>query len=316
MTDDFATKAGMSALSMSDNPGLVEPLYQGNDYAGSNDPLHDDEFETPADEPTSEAISVAPNDKQPSAWLRTGLTVSVCRGAGDDEYLDALVSGLASLGWEVEAAVMPATASLRGAAPRIEPAQSVTSTGRLRVALGLGLGGSLAMWQGRDARLGLVDGVVAVCPFLGFNAPIYRGNQPGALRQRAFDYATKPALRALASRIECVSAYHGLGDFVSHPLSWADVVDCASHADFAGMMSDFSCPTAIILDADDPQLDVERARSQIPAMNMMASVEIRALTGDQLLHAVDHALFSVLRYHQQGHGPASTSDASQGVPNT
>lgn len=318
MTDDFATTAGMSALSMDENPGLAEPAAHGAVYSGFGDSTPDEDIESSLDQPAADSLGPLAGNSHPSAWLRTGLTVAVCRGAGDDGHVEALIAGLRSLGWEVETAAMPATASLRGSAPRIEPAGANVASGRLRVALGVGLGGSLAMWQARDARLGHVDGVVAVCPFLGFNAPIYHGNdkRQGGMRQRAFDYAARPALRMLASRIECVSAYPGLGNFVSHPLSWADLVDCASHADFSGMLSDFSCPTAIILDAEDHELDAERARSQIPAMNMMASVDIRPLSGEQLLHAVDHALFSVLRYHQQGHGPASSSDALQGAPTT
>ena len=172
------------------------------------------------------------------------------------------------------------------------------------------------MWQGWETRLGGVDGVVAVCPFLGFDSPIFHHSAKGvgAIKRRAFKLAGKAGWRPVSSRVECVSAYTGLGHFVSEPISWADLVDCAPGVEFAGLMSHVSCPTAIILDSEDPDLDVERAQAQIQAMSALVSVDIRPLEGDCLLHAVEHALFCVIRYHQEGvHTGAPVADPSNGT---
>ena len=319
MRDDFAAGGGVSALSSGEDIATVETPYASSAFAGADDPSPEDDLDistevAPAAGAT-ETAPAAPAQSYPSAYsLHYGVTVYVCRGAGDCDHVDALVEALRGSGWEVELSAPPIAHAQPG--ERIEPGSHAGGDARLRVALGLGLGGSRAMWQGWDARLGHVDGVVAVCPFLGFDSPIFHHSAKGVgvIKRRAFKLAGKSGWRPVSSRVECVSAYTGLGRFVSEPISWADLVFCAPGVEFAGLMSHVSCPTAIILDSEDPDLDAERAQAQIQAMSALVSVEIRPLEGEYLLHAVEHALFCVIRYHQEGaHTGAPVTDPSNGT---
>lgn len=216
--------------------------------------------------------------------FRDSVTIHVCRGVGENRHLTELVSGLRDGGWDV---VMVPPESL----------DSPSADARRRVALGLGLGATAALRAACEGVLAQNDGVVAVCPFLGFDAPMYP-NPSGrgiSLRERAFQWAGKRFLRPLARRVECISAYTGLGRFVSEPISWADLAACAHSVSFSDVMSQLGCSTVIVLDRDDLELDAERAAVQIPAMNAAAALELRSLAGEELLAAVEHALFGLFR---------------------
>ena len=316
MSDDFAAGVGVSALSSGEDIATLETPYASSAFAGADESSPEDDLDISTEvAPASRAIETAPAQPYPPTYsLHYGVTVHVCRGAGDCDHVDALVEALRGSGWEVELSPPPITHARSD--ERIEPGIHANGDSSLRVALGLGLGGSRAMWQGWDARLGRVDGVVAVCPFLGFDSPIFHHSAKGAgvIKKRAFKLAGKAGWRPVSSRVECLAAYTGLGHFASEPISWADLVDCSPGVEFADLMSHVSCPTAIILDSEDSDLDVERSQAQIRAMSALVSVDIRPLEGDYLLHAVEHALFCVIRYHQEGaHKGAPVTDPSNGT---
>ncbi|MEY3202688.1 MAG: hypothetical protein RIR70_2238 [Pseudomonadota bacterium] len=316
MIDDFAAKGGVSTLSAGGEVSVLEApfLPQSLDAtlaSRQGDDLDYDDLAPPSHAPQTqfEAESASP----PQATLshtpaHDGLTVHVCRGTGDGGYIDALIAALIGNGWSIESSSAANPASNDGPVGRREPGGLAFNDGNIHVALGLGLGGAHAMWCGKDGRLGAMDGVVAVCPFLGFDAPIYRSNQKrvGRLQERAFALAGQGRWRSIAARVECVGAYCGLGNFASQPISWADVVDCAPHLDFTQLMSQLTCPHVLILDAEDPELDADRAKSQIPAMSVLASADIRVLGDSGLLHAVEHALYSIIRHHREGRAQAAS----------
>lgn len=303
MNDDFAASRGGSALSalsaggdalVVDAPHAELPFDRLTDFPKEED----NDVSLPAD-PVSVLSFSGPRAAQPPEAIptpsRAGLVVHLYRSPSDSIQIDPLLSGLKRLGWGVaqETQLIP-----RPAVERVEPTPAPSSDGQCHVLLGVGLGGTRAMWDSWYSKSGSVQGVVAVCPFLGFDAPMYRSgaNGVGTLRQRAFDLAAKSLWRPVFSRVECVSSYVGLGRFADQAVSWTDLVEAAPFPGFGDLMSHPSCPTAIVLDVEDPDIDAERATTQIPAMNTQVAVSLCALSGEQLVVAVDEALFSLLRY--------------------
>jgi len=342
MSDDFAAKGGLAALSADGDLGLLEPMKaraaaepfpqaradDDLDYddlappSHYSDPTYDD-LTPPSRQPDPTYDDLAPPshrpDPNPQRFYREpsrsaqvaahaarpihdGLIIHVCRGAGGDDHLDALLHALTQNGWAIDTSLAH-QAPLSGVpGSGIEPGAAAFNDGNIHVALGSGLGGARAMWQGWDARLRRVDGVVAVCPFLGFDSPLSRNSakRVGRLHAKAFALAGRARWRPIAERVECASGYTGLAGFVSEPISWADIADCTPYIEFSQLMGHLVCPTAIILDAEDAELDAPRAMAQIPAMSVLASVDVRPLVDGGLLHAVEHALYQIIRYHQEG----------------
>lgn len=141
-----------------------------------------------------------------------------------------------------------------------------------------GLAANLAMCLAGGAKNPLC-GVLAISPFMGFDAPMFGCSRHNGTRfaENILRMSRMHMLSNTANYLECTSVLPGMRSPAAGPVSWGQLAACVPSASFAGLLAAIVCPTVIVLDDANEDLDQDRACHQIPAMNSRLGVSLQDL---------------------------------------
>ncbi len=159
-------------------------------------------------------------------------------------------------------------------------AQSEAQFQEAPVLAAFGLAANLAMCLAEGAKDRL-RAVLAVAPFMGFDAPMFGCSRRNSTRlpEIFLRMSRMRLLSGIANHLECTRVLPGMRAPVAGAISWGQFAACVPHASFAGLLSPIACPTVIVLDDADADLDHDRAYHQILAMNSRLSVSLQDIAG-------------------------------------
>ncbi len=157
-------------------------------------------------------------------------------------------------------------------------AQSESEFQAMPIVVGFGLAANLAMCLAGGAKDKL-RAVLAVGPFMGFDAPMYSRSRRNAtwFTENLLQMSRMRLLSGTANHVECTRVLPGFRSPSAGAVSWGQLAACVPHSSFAGVMSPIACPTVIVLDNADEDLDHDRANNQILAMNSQLRVSLQDL---------------------------------------
>ena len=157
-------------------------------------------------------------------------------------------------------------------------AQSEAEFQAMPILAGFGLAANLALCLASGAKDKL-RAVLAVGPFVGFDAPMFGRSRRNAtwFTENLLQMSRMRLLSGIANHVECTRVLPGFRSPSAGAVSWGQLAACVPHSSFAGVVSTIACPTVIVLDGADEDLDHERANNQILAMNSRLRISLQDL---------------------------------------
>ena len=195
------------------------------------------------------------------------------------EPIDTLAAELRKAGNHVSVLQLADPAENKRALLARLVAQSEAECEELPILVAFGLAANVALWLAQ----GLKDrcrAVLAVGPFMGFDAPMYESSRHKStwLTEKILRMSRMRLFNRTANYLECTRTLPGMRALTDAPVSWGVLANCVPTTAFAGIVAPVACPTVVVLDSVDADLNHDRATNQILAMNALLRLSLQDLT--------------------------------------